>query len=422
MVARAKGQHFKKAIKVGMMSIGHLLMGGLTLIWIARELGPAGYGRLTFALTVVNFLAIPFGVALNNFIVRKTVKFHDGRNTGIGAIKLFATKAFWLSWGYSIVALLIIWLGQRSPINELLSVAIFFIPFVCMLSLQGGILRGNGFTIYGQSLIWFWQPLIYIFLLYIVSTDRKLSEIEVVCAGLAAYFLAATLGLYKVRVSIKGLIHASSKCFPAEWVVICARFVLVAGLVVANANASTLYLGSFSSSDQVGYYSVAGNLALLASVPLGVFNVVLAAPIARVCCSKNKMQLQKLAQWSSRAAFALSIIIVAFMIYFGRPLIEFLFGASYKNSYLPMVILLIGHIFNVMCGSVMLILAMTGHERDSCQILAGAVVLNVLLCIFLVEPLGSVGAAIASAISMVFWNVLMTISVRLRLGVNSFVI
>ena len=47
--------------------------------------------------------------------------------------------------------------------------------------------------------------------------------------------------------------------------------------------------------------------------------------------------------------------------------------------------------------------------------------LNIILNLVLVPRFGIVGAALATTISMVVWNVLLVIAVRKKLGVNSLV-
>lgn len=412
-------QYFSQVFKIGALSFGRLLLSGLALIWVARELGPSEYGRLSFVLALINLLAIPFSGALNNFVVRETTNFIDAQDWRIGAIKSFAYCLYTIAWIYSIIALVVGWFIPLHLDWGLFSVAVFLVPFVCMLSVQAGVMRGKGFVVYGQSLEWFWQPLLYIIVLVVVSEDGKLEALEVVCAALAAYLFTSALGFYRMRLSTQEFIQALPCSFPVAWVGVWGRLALATGLGVANTNAATLFLGSFSTSDEVGYFGAAENLAALVSVPLSIFNVVIAAPIARASRAGNTVQLQRLAKTSSRAAFVASIVVIAVMTFFGRYIVAKFFGDSYTLAYESLLVLLIGHVVNVACGSVALILAMSGHEKDSLQALGGALVMNCVLCFFWVESWGSVGAAAASTIAMIGWNAIMTIRIRQRLNISA---
>ena len=57
-----------------------------------------------------------------------------------------------------------------------------------------------------------------------------------------------------------------------------------------------------------------------------------------------------------------------------------------------------------MSGSVGVILNMTGKEKVFRNILSIALVINITLNILLITKFGIEGAAIASATSMIFWN------------------
>jgi O-antigen/teichoic acid export membrane protein len=62
---------------------------------------------------------------------------------------------------------------------------------------------------------------------------------------------------------------------------------------------------------------------------------------------------------------------------------------------------------------------MTRHERDTAKGLAVSAILNVVLNLLLVPLLGIIGAAMATALSLITWNVLLWWAVRQRLGINS---
>jgi len=62
---------------------------------------------------------------------------------------------------------------------------------------------------------------------------------------------------------------------------------------------------------------------------------------------------------------------------------------------------------------------MTGYEKDTALGLAISAVLNVLLNLILIPKFSMAGAAAATSISMIVWNLLLWCLVWKRLGIDS---
>jgi O-antigen/teichoic acid export membrane protein len=88
-------------------------------------------------------------------------------------------------------------------------------------------------------------------------------------------------------------------------------------------------------------------------------------------------------------------------------------------AYVPLVILCVGQLVNASMGSVASVLNMTGHERETTKsVLVGAFV-NVTLNLALVPVWGMIGAAIATACTLVVWNVIMWHKARTLVGIET---
>jgi len=66
-------------------------------------------------------------------------------------------------------------------------------------------------------------------------------------------------------------------------------------------------------------------------------------------------------------------------------------------------------------GSQLYLMTMTGHERSAALLIAGSAVFSVVLGGALVAMAGVLGAAVASVIAFVVWNVTMGVFVRRKL-------
>jgi O-antigen/teichoic acid export membrane protein len=65
-----------------------------------------------------------------------------------------------------------------------------------------------------------------------------------------------------------------------------------------------------------------------------------------------------------------------------------------------------------------MLLVMTGQPRQAAKWLAASALVNVGLNLALIPSFGVEGAAFATAISIVFWNVALVREIRKRLGVS----
>ena len=81
---------------------------------------------------------------------------------------------------------------------------------------------------------------------------------------------------------------------------------------------------------------------------------------------------------------------------------------------------LVGRLISSFSGSVGNILQMTGNQNILARILFLGAIINVLLNLILIPNYGINGAAIASTISTVFWNITMVFAVKKKLGFYSF--
>ena len=82
------------------------------------------------------------------------------------------------------------------------------------------------------------------------------------------------------------------------------------------------------------------------------------------------------------------------------------------------MILSIAQLVNGFFGIVWPLLVMTGHERNGVYGLLAASLLNVPLNALLIPPYGVVGAAIATGISIIVWNLLFWFTVHRKLGID----
>ena len=167
----------------------------------------------------------------------------------------------------------------------------------------------------------------------------------------------------------------------------------------------TLMIGYYKTSADVGVYRIAFKVATLITFIQFAVNSIAAPTIASLYAKENLDGLRKYIKQIGVINALFSIPIALGIILFAEPLLN-LFGAEYAAGKVLLPILAVGQLVNALAGPVMYILNMTGKEKLSQRIMIWMTILNIILNVVLIPIYGIVGAAIATTISMVTWNII----------------
>ena len=111
----------------------------------------------------------------------------------------------------------------------------------------------------------------------------------------------------------------------------------------------------------------------------------------------------------------ISLPIFLLILIFPRLILEF-FGEEFSGGIFPLIILSIGAILNALCGPVMYLLSMTGMEKSARNIIVIASLFNIVLNYVLIPVYGIIGAAFATSVCTVLWNILAVIKTKKAYG------
>jgi O-antigen/teichoic acid export membrane protein len=100
----------------------------------------------------------------------------------------------------------------------------------------------------------------------------------------------------------------------------------------------------------------------------------------------------------------------------GKPML-FLFGPEYMRGFPLLFVLVAGVVARASVGPAESLLTMSGHEKLCAGVYALTLALNVALAIVLIPLLGLWGAALATAIAMVFEAAALSFTVWRKLGI-----
>ena len=182
----------------------------------------------------------------------------------------------------------------------------------------------------------------------------------------------------------------------------------------------SIIIGIFKPDAEIGIYNVAIRLAMISSIILGSVNSIVAPKLSFAYNNNIKKAFAKIVKESTRLIFFSTLPILLLLVLFPTLLLS-IFGEEFINGRNTLLILLIGQAVNAMSGSVGVIMQMTGKEKQFRNILFFALLINISLNLFLIPVHGILGAAIASTISIIFWNITSVLYIYRKLHVLTFI-
>ena len=407
------------------IKVGSALVGLLISIVLARGLGVEGYGIYALAFSIVSLLSVPVQLGLPTLVVREVAHYHVGERWDLmrGVLRRADEAVLLLSLATGLAAGVLMWMfAGRVEATQLATFAwaLLLIPLTALSSLRGAALRGLRHVIQSQLpdmlirpglLLLFAGPL----LLFGGFTPPQAMALYCVAATLA--YLVGTILLRRVEPS--GLRAAAPRYETAAWTRSVLPLSLLSGFQMIISQTDIIMLGLLATKQEVGLYRVAASGAALVVFALTAVNLVVAPLITRLHSMAEQNGLQDVVTFSARLAIATALPVALVLIFFGSPIIAFAFGDSFRPAHVALAILCFGQIGNAAAGSVALILNMTGHERDTVKAVAIAAAINVLLNSALIPRYGMEGAAAASCIALILWNMILCRRVWVRLGIRS---
>jgi O-antigen/teichoic acid export membrane protein len=181
--------------------------------------------------------------------------------------------------------------------------------------------------------------------------------------------------------------------------------------------AAIFMLGVWSTSADVGIFSVATRTAtLITFILISIHNI--AAPKFAALYKQGDMEtLGSVARSSTKLMTALATPL--FLLFILAPgWVMSIFGSQFADKGPVLALLAVGQFINVAAGSVGFLLMMSGNEQAARRDVMLGSGMNLILNMLLIPPFGLMGAAVATSMSWIVLNLLLSVSVYRILGIN----
>jgi O-antigen/teichoic acid export membrane protein len=397
-------------------------LGYISQVAFARWMGLSQFGTYAYLIAWVTTLALlaglGFPMSVLRFIPEYRAHHHDDRLRGIVRLSrriTFATGMVVVIAG-TLIALVL------APSKNLTAVvlAVWLVPVGALINLDVAIIRAGGRVVgaFAPSLVI--RPFLILLAAGVVwYTSQRLTATTGLAITLVAFILVALLQSQLVhKVSRNGETFQSVTYDTRKWLRVSAPLFLVAGFQIVLGQTDILLVGSVRGVRYAGLYSAASKTAALAGYLLVAFGAVAAPLFSELWAKGDRKGLQRLATVSAQWVFWPTLI-VAVGLALLAPYVLGLFGPSFVVAEGALLILLAGQLVNAGCGAVGYLLSMTGHQNDMARVYGVVAVFNIAVCYAGVKAFGLNGAAGATTISLIVWNVwLHQLTVR-RSGVRA---
>ncbi|WP_298901097.1 polysaccharide biosynthesis C-terminal domain-containing protein [uncultured Psychroserpens sp.] len=180
-------------------------------------------------------------------------------------------------------------------------------------------------------------------------------------------------------------------------------FSLISLLIMQSFDVYVLEM--YFSFTIVAYYGIAIKISAVVGIILTSINATIAPQISKLFYEDNKPDLRKVITKATTLNVALSIPLIIGIIMCSNLILSF-FGENYVMAKQALYVILFGQIINTLCGPVGLYLNMTGRQVFFQRVLLVALVINVVMNLILIPKYEMIGAAISTAFSFTFWNII----------------
>ena len=179
-----------------------------------------------------------------------------------------------------------------------------------------------------------------------------------------------------------------------------------ASLILLMSNLDVLMIGYFLDSEDVGFYRSVQPLRQVTQFVLQSF-LFLFLPLATTFYSNNNLEkLRTLYTATSKWAAVLTLPPVLVFSLFAQDVVRVFFGVEYLPGAPALSILTAGLFFNVLVGPNGAMIQALDRPRLEMYAATAALAVNILLNIYLIPLFGIVGAASATVIGYIIFNLL----------------
>lgn len=401
-----------------------LLAGFLFTFIIARYWGPDALGVFSLCLTVVTIPTVLGVAGLDTTMVRliaeRSAKGDDlfARQIYYKAVKLVLVFTILLSVATFFFASLIAdIIFNKTQLTEPIRIASLSITPMALIMLNSQALRGLK-KIREFALIQYFLRFLLPLAALVVLMQFNHGDQVVIVAFVAGIFLLAFGSTVVILRSFKCSKPTSTPSdVKLKYLFSIALPLLMASLVIfIKGRINILMIGIYMSETDVGIFTVALKLATLSTTSVMAVSSIAAPKFAEFYGKSDFSGLETVVKHSAKLMFYTSLPFVILFALFPEFFLG-LFGEQIKACVPAFLILIAAYLIYGISGTAGHILQMTGKPVVFQNFVIVSTLINIILNFILIPKFGLNGAAVATLIDMLVWNLSCVFYIRLKYGI-----
>lgn len=399
----------------------------ITYVVLSRTQTPDEYGHFAFGLALATVLAILAGAGQPLAVIRLWAE-QRGRGD-VAAARATIAAGSTITMGASLVVSALLCLA-----------AILYLPFVppgdtanhlfgaALIILPLALAEYNSSALRAQGSLWtallprdiFWRLALPAAVLILFYFGQILSGPDAL--ALSAALLLAVLALQMLAASQRGYVIwpslAPVGAHWRNWGRLSIWLLLGALIETIALNADVILVGLLLDLENAGLYFNAFRTAGLMTLFTFAIELVIAPMVAEHYHAKNLRKAQAITALCAWAGFVFSLAIFAGFAAFGTEILG-LFGPSYAEGWLILILLSFGLLFDAITGPSKIVMMMTGHERAYVVLFGSITLVGLAVQIAIIPLFGIVGAALTNMGARIIAQIAIALYCRYRIGLDT---
>lgn len=407
------------------LKISGSFLGYVFLLLVTRNVGASSWGVFVLFLSILNISSIFARLGLDML----NLKLVSASNYIFDQIKSIYFSSLRLVLFFSFIVSGILYVTSQNistfifnnpSFSFIVRWISFILPLFSLICVNENLFRGlkmiKEFAFFQRTSKMLFSVIFFLMLYFVFELiDSQVAIISYVLA-LLVIFLVSTVIILKTIRSGNFLGFVKSKKMLKQSI----PMMMSSSVLLLMSWTDSLMIGSFIGEHEVGIYNVAVRVALLTSFTINAVNSISAPKISESYNNDKMLEFKNIVNQTTKTIFYSTIPIIIIILVFPEFILNF-FGKDFVIARSSLLILVFSQVINAISGSVGVILNMTGKEKIFRNILFLALFINITMNLLLIPIYGIEGAAIASASSLIFWNLSSVFYVYREYGILTFI-
>jgi O-antigen/teichoic acid export membrane protein len=407
-----------------------LATAGLTYgmyVVMARAMGADDYGQFAFGLSLATILAIAASMGQQTAVLRfwpqEIVAGHPEK--ALAALRagtsLTLGAGIVVSLGLILITALVqVFAGPQTPVTHIYASAALIVPMALAEYLSAALrAQGSVWTaLVPRDIVWRLSAPVLVYGLFVYGIHLSGPVALVVTAVLLALALLFQVFLasrrkYRTAPTLSGVgAYWRERGAASRW--------FLTGTVLDSAalNVDIILVGLFVTAASAGVYFNAFRTAGLLTIFMYAITLVIAPMVAQHYHAGEMRKAQAITALCAWAGFVFSLVVFIGFVVFGDDILS-LFGESYADGHLVLILLSIGLLYESTTGPTRIVMMMTGHEKAYVTIFGSITVIGIIVQLVAIPLFGVVAAAAINMVSRIIAQTAIALWSRRNIGIDT---